>query len=324
MSAPRPKVIVTKRLTAAVEARMRALFDVTLSTDHRPMRREALAEAVRRCDVLVPAVTDPIDSALIGSASERLRLIAGFGVGTDHVDLEAARRRGIAVTNTPDVLTEDTADLIMALILSAARGFGAGERIVRAGAWTGWGPNNLLGRSLTGKALAIVGMGRIGRALARRARACGMEIHYHNRSRLPERDEAETAARWWPELDALLASADVVSLCCPYSPETHHLMDRRRLALMKPDSFLINAARGGVVDEEALLDALESGGIAGAGLDVYPTEPEVNPRVLALENVVLLPHLGSATIETRTAMGEKVIANIEAWVAGKELPDRVA
>jgi glyoxylate reductase len=319
----RPKVIPTRRLPDPVEARMETLFDVTLRPDDSPMAREELAAALTDCDVLAPTLTDRIDAALIEGAGPRLRMIASFGAGTDHIDLSAAKARGIAVTNTPDVLTEDTADIFLALILSTARGLGEGERLLRAGAWTGWAPTNLLGRTLTGKALAIVGMGRIGRALARRARACGMRIHYHNRRRLDPQAEADTGARWWPQLDPMLEAADFVALCCPYSAQTHHLIDARRLALMKPSAFLINAARGAVVDEEALLTALESGALAGAGLDVYPREPEVNPRLMALPNVTLLPHLGSATHETRVVMGDKLIANIQAWSRGEDLPDRV-
>ncbi|HEY0084951.1 MAG TPA: D-glycerate dehydrogenase [Allosphingosinicella sp.] len=317
----RTKVIVTRRLPDAVEARMRTLFDVSLREDDRPLTREELAAA--DCDVLVPTLTDKIDAAVILAFGPTLKLIASFGAGTDHIDLQSAEARGIAVTNTPGVLTEDTADILLALILSAARGLGEGERLLRAGGWTGWSPTNLMGRSVTGKALAIVGMGRIGRALARRARGCGMRIHYHNRRRLDAAAEAETDARWWRELDPLLAAADFVVLCCPYSAETHHLIDARRVGLMKQEAFLINAARGAVVEEQALVEALERGVIAGAGLDVYPNEPEVNPRVIALPNVTLLPHLGSATIESRTAMGEKVIANILAWSRAEELPDRV-
>ena len=317
----RLKLIVTRRLPQAVEARMAELFDAELSSDDSPLPPEALAEAAGRCDVLVPTLTDRLDANLLERAGDRLGLIASFGAGTDHIDLAAARARGILVTNTPGVLTEDTADLIMALILCVPRGFGEAERVLRAGGWTGWGPTDMLGRSLSGKVLGIVGMGRIGRAVAARAQACGMKIHYHNRSRLPEADEAGACYR--PELDGLLAEADVLSLCCPYSPETHHLIDARRLGLMKRDAFLINAARGNVVDEEALLAALEGGRIAGAGLDVYPKEPEVNPRLIGLPNVMLLPHLGSATIETRTAMGEKVIDNILAFAAGREPLDRV-
>jgi glyoxylate reductase len=273
---------------------------------------------MRRCDVLATSVRDRIDAGLIAEAGERLRLIANFGAGTDNIDLPAARARGIAVANTPDVLTEDTADLVMALILIGPRRLGEGERNLRAGLWRGWGPTDQLGASLTGKALGIVGLGRIGRAVARRARAFGMTVHYHNR-----RPAADCDARYWPDLDAMLSAMDVVSLNAPYGPETHHLIDRRRLALMRGDSWLINAARGGLVDEEALIEALAAGRIAGAGLDVYPNEPEVDPRLLDLPNLVLLPHLGSATLESRTAMGEKVLANIAAFAEGRELPDRV-
>lgn len=318
------RVIVTRRLPAPVEGEMARLFEVTLNPDDAPMDRAALEAAAAQCDVLVPTLSDRIDADVIASAGPRLRLIASFGAGTDHIDLGAARARGIAVSNTPDVLTADTADIFLALILSAARGLGEGERIVRAGNWTGWSPTNLLGSSITGKTLAIVGMGRIGRALAVRARACGMHIHYHNRRQLDAAVEAETQARWWPELDPLLAAADVVALCCPYSPATYQLIDAGRLALMKRDAFLINGARGAVVDEDALLDALEEGRLAGAGFDVYPREPEVNPRLVALPNVTLLPHLGSATAETRVVMGQKVIANILAWNRGEPLPDAVA
>ena len=320
----RPKVIVTRRFPEPVEARMRALFDIDLRTDDQPMTRSELEAAVRGCEVLAPTVTDRIDGDLLTAAGPRLRLIANFGAGTDHVDLAAARGRGILVSNTPDVLTEDTADIFLALILSASRGLSQGERLLRAGQWTGWSPTNLMGRSVTGKTLAIIGMGRIGRALARRARACGMRIGYHNRRRLDAAAEAETGAHWFPELDALLVGADVVALCCPYSDETHHLIDAAKLALMKPEAFLINAARGAIVDGEALVAALRSGAVAGAGLDVYPEEPHVDPRLIALPNVTLLPHLGSATVESRTAMGEKVIANILAWSRGEPLPDPVA
>ena len=302
---------------------MAALFGAELNPDDAPFERERLAEAMARCDVLAPAVTDRLDAALIRGAGERLRLIANFGVGTDNIDLAAARERGIAVTNTPDVLTEDTADLVLALILMAPRRLGEGERILRSGRWRGWGPTDQLGRSLTGKALGIVGMGRIGQAVARRARALGMAIHYHNRKPVPDEVERGLGARFWPELDAMLAAVDVVSLNSPYGPDTHHLIDRRRLSLMRRDAYLINAARGGIVDQEALIEALETGLIAGAGLDVYPNEPEVDPRLAALSNAVLLPHLGSATLESRTAMGEKVLANIRAWAAGEPLPDRV-
>lgn len=313
------KVVVTRRLPASVEASLAKRFDAELNSEDSTFDRKRLKDAMRRCDVLVPSVRDRIDSGLIVEAGERLRLIANFGAGTDNIDLAAARARGIAVTNTPDVLTQDTADLVMALILIGPRRLGEGERNLRAGRWCGWGPTDQLGRSLTGKALGIVGMGRIGRAVAARARAFGMAVHYHNRRPVPETD-----ARYWPNLDSMLPEMDVVSLNAPYGPDTHHLIDRRRLALMRGDSWLINAARGGLVDEEALIEALAEGRIAGAGLDVYPNEPEVDPRLLELPNVVLLPHLGSATLESRTAMGEKVVANIEAFAEGRELPDRVA
>jgi glyoxylate reductase len=313
------KVIVTRRLPEAVEARLAARFDAELNPADAPFGRERLAEAMGRCDVLSPTVTDRIDSTLIEGAGDRLKLIANFGAGTDHIDLAAAHARGIAVTNTPGVLTEDTADLVMALILIALRRLGEGERVLRSGRWRGWGPTDQLGRSLTGKALGIVGMGRIGTAVARRAQAFGMAVHYHNRRPLPA-----GPARYRPDLDEMLAEMDVVSLNAPYGPATHHLIDRRRLALMRPDAWLISAARGNLVDQEALIEALGSGGIAGAGLDVYPDEPLVDPRLLELPNLVLLPHLGSATEESRTAMGEKVLANIAAFAEGRELPDRVA
>ena len=313
------KLVVTRRLPDSVEAKLAERFDAELNPADRSFDRAALQEAMGRCDVLAPSVRDRIDAELIAEAGERLRLIANFGAGTDNIDLEAARARGIAVTNTPDVLTEDTADLVMALILIGPRRLGEGERNLRAGRWRGWGPTDQLGRSLTGKALGIVGLGRIGRAVARRAAAFGMAVHYHNR-----RPVAGEEARYRPDLDSMLAEMDVVSLNVPYGPATRHLINRRRLGLMKRDSWLINAARGGLVDEEALIEALAAGRIAGAGLDVYPDEPDVDPRLLGLPNVVLLPHLGSATVESRTAMGEKMLANIVAFAQGRELPDRVA
>ncbi|HYD36280.1 MAG TPA: D-glycerate dehydrogenase [Allosphingosinicella sp.] len=313
------KVIVTRRLPESVEARLAERFDVELNPSDAPFGREALGEAMRRCDMLAPTVTDRIDAPLIERAGERLRLIANFGAGTDNIDLAAARKRGIAVTNTPGVLTEDTADLVMALILMGPRRLGEGERVLRSGRWRGWGPTDQLGRSLAGKALGIVGMGRIGSALARRARAFGMEIHYHNR-----RPAADAEARYWPDLDPMLAAVDVISLNAPYNAGTHHIIDAARLARMRPDAWLVNAARGGLIDQDALIEALAAGRIAGAGLDVYPDEPHVDPRLLALPNLVLLPHLGSATLESRTAMGEKVLANLAAFAEARPLPDRVA
>lgn len=311
-------MIVTRKLPETVEAKLAAAFEAELNPSDRPFGRDRLREAMRRCDVLAANVRDRIDAGLIAEAGERLRLIANFGAGTDNIDLGAAKSRGIAVTNTPDVLTEDTADLVMALILMGPRRLGEGERNLRSGRWRGWSPTDQLGRSLTGKSLGIVGLGRIGSAVARRARAFGMSVHYHNR-----RPVAEEDARYWPDLDGMLAEMDLVSLNAPCGPETHHLIDRRRLGLMRPDAWLINAARGALVDQDALIEALAAGRIGGAGLDVYPNEPDVDPRLLELPNLVLLPHLGSATLESRTAMGEKVLANILAFAEGGELPDRV-
>ena len=280
--------------------------------------KKASGAMARNKATLVPTVRDRIDGELIAGAGERLKLIANFGAGTDNIDLDAARARGIVVTNTPGVLTEDTADIVMALVLMALRHLGDGERNLRAGRWRGWGPTDQLGRSVAGKALGIVGMGRIGQAAARRAEAFGMVVHYHNR-----RPVEGARQRYWPELDRMLAAMDVVSLNAPYGPDTHHLIDRRRLGLMRPEAWLINAARGGLVDVEALVEALAAGRIGGAGLDVYPDVPRVDPRLLALPNLVLLPHLGSATLESRTAMGEKVLANLIAFTEERELPDRV-
>jgi glyoxylate reductase len=319
----RVKVLVRRRLPDAVETRMRASFDARLNSDDAALGGAALEAALGGCDVLVPSVAEPVDARLIAAAGPRLRLIANFGAGVDNIDLDAARAQGIAVTNTPGVLTEDTADIALALMLMAARRLGAAERALRRGAWRGWGPTDGLGTSLTGRRLAIVGMGRIGQALARRAKALGMRIDYHNRRRLDGDTEAALGARYRPELDPMLAEADVVSLHAPYSPATHHLIDRRRLALLGAQAYLINTARGAMIDEAALIEALETQAIAGAGLDVYTDEPRVDARLAALENVVLLPHVGSATVETRTAMGMKVVENILAFAEGRALPDRV-
>ncbi len=319
----RLKVIATRRFPPATEARLEQLFGAEINRSGKGLTREALAEAMRRCDVLACSVGDRIDAALLDKAGERLKLIANFGVGVDHIDVVAARARGIAVTNTPDVLTDDTADIAIALILMLLRRLGEGERLVRDGRWAGWKPTDFLGHALRGKKLGIVGMGRIGRAIARRAAAFGMHIHYHNRNRHPDEVEAAHGAHFWAGLDAMLPVIDVLSINAPYGPETHKLIDASRLALMRPDAVLINTARGGLVDEEALITALESGALAGAGLDVYPKEPEVDSRLIALPNTVLLPHLGSATVETREAMGEKVIENILAFLEGRQLPDLV-
>ena len=319
----RPRVIVTRRLLPQVEARMAELFDVSLNAEDRPMTREQLSAAMRDCDVLVPTVTDTIDAELIAGAGERLGLIASFGAGTDHIDVAAARARQIIVTNTPGVFTDDTADLTLALIILACRRFGENERILRAGRWEGWGPSAMLGHALMGRTLGIVGMGRIGLAVAHRARAFGLEIRYHNRHRLPSALENMLAARYEPDLDTLVADADILSLHCPAGPGTAHLIDARRLSLMKPTACLVNTARGQLVDEEALIAALAEGRIAGAGLDVFAHEPKVDPRLLALPGVVALPHLGSATYEGRGAAGERIIANIRFWVDGHRPPDQV-
>ena len=302
---------------------MAELFDARLSPDDRALTRDELANAMQDTDVLVPTVTDRIDAALIETAGDRLGLIASFGAGTEHIDLHAARARKIIVTNTPGVFTNDTADMTMALILSVPRRFVDGGRLLRSGAWSGWAPSTLLGHRIGGKTLGIVGMGRIGQAVAHRARAFGMSVVYHNRHRLPEAAEQMLGARFEPDLDLLFAEADVITLHCPASPETHHLIDGRRLGLMKPDVYLINTARGDLIDEDALIDALENDRIGGAGLDVYAHEPAVDPRLMALTNVSLLPHRGSATFEGREAAGEKIIANIRFWADGHRPPDQV-
>ena len=318
-----PLVVVTRKLPDRIETRLRELFDARLNREDRPFGERELLEAVARADVLVPTVTDKITAAVIEAAGPRLRLIASFGNGVDHIDLDAARRRGILVTNTPGVLTEDTADMTMALVLAVMRRLVEGARLVRAGEWEGWSPTSMLGHRPGGKRLAILGMGRIGSALARRARGFGMSIHYHNRRRLPPEVEAELGATWWEGLDQMLGQADVLSINCPHTPATFHLLSARRLALLRPHAVLVNTARGEVVDEAALLRALERRELAGAGLDVYAREPEVDRRLLALDSVVCLPHMGSATLEGRIAMGERVLINIRAFADGHAPPDRV-
>jgi glyoxylate reductase len=319
----RPKLIVTRRLPPQVEARMNELFDVELSEDDLPLSAKGLAAAAARCDVLVPTITDHIDAAVIAAGKDRLRLIANFGNGVDHIDLRAARAANIIVTNTPGVLTEDTADMTMALILSVPRRLAEGEKLVRSGKWTGWSPAAMLGHRINGKRLGIIGMGRIGQAVARRARAFDLTISYHNRHRLPEVVEQQLAARYEPDLDKLLVDSDIVSIHCPHTPETEDLLDARRVALLPQHLYLINTARGPIVDEEALIQRLERGEIAGAGLDVFAHEPAIDARLLALDNVVLLPHMGSATFEGRAATGERVIANIRQWMDGDRPRDQV-
>ncbi|MFC0589257.1 2-hydroxyacid dehydrogenase [Novosphingobium aquiterrae] len=319
----RPQVHVTRRLLPSVEARMRELFDVVLNEADRPLGREELIAAMRGCDVLVPTVTDRIDAAMLEQAGERLGLIANFGAGIEHIDLHAARLRKIMVTNTPGVFTDDTADLAMMLILSVPRRLGEGSRLVRDGKWTGWAPSAMLGHCIGGKRLGIVGMGRIGQAVAHRARAFGMDVVYHNRHRLPPSIENMFGASFEPDLEKLIAEADILSLHCPAGADTHHLLNAARIAEMKPSAFVINTARGDLIDEEALIAALQEGRIAGAGLDVFAREPQVDQRLIDLPNVITLPHLGSATIEGRAHAGEKVVANIRFWVDGHRPPDQV-
>jgi len=319
----RPRVIVTRELPDTVMARMEELFDTTLNRTDVALTRAELEAAVADCDVLVPTVTDAIDARLIERAGDRLKLIANFGAGVNHIDLKAARARNIIVTNTPGVLTEDTADMTMALILSVPRRLAEGEKLVRSGQWKGWSPGGMLGHRIGGKALGIVGMGRIGQAVAMRARAFGLSVHYHNRHRLPSVLEGQLAATWHPDLDEMLGQIDILTIHTPRNADSENLIDRRRIGLMRPHVHLINASRGGIVDEDALVDALESGRLAGAGLDVWKFEPEIDPRLLALPNVVMTPHMGSATFEGREATGERVIANIRVWSDGHRPPDQV-
>ncbi|HAY49914.1 MULTISPECIES: D-glycerate dehydrogenase [Thalassospira] len=323
MTKKKPLVVVTRKLPEAIETRMMELFDARLNIDDAAMSKQELIDAVKEADVLVPTVTDKIDAAVLAHAGPNLRLIANFGTGVDHVDLQTARSRGITVTNTPDVLTEDTADMTMALILSVSRRLAEGERLIRKGEWAGWGPTLMLGHRIWGKRLGIVGMGRIGRALARRAKGFGLSVHYHNRRRVHPEIEDELDATYWESLDQMLAHVDIVSVNCPHTPATYHLLSARRLKLMQPHAILVNTARGEIVDEPALTRMLADGEIAGAGLDVFEHEPAVNPKLLELQNAVLLPHMGSATIEGRVDMGEKVLINIKTFVDGHTPPDRV-
>ena len=320
-----PLVIVTRKLPVAVETRMSELFSTTLNVSDTPMSAAALAEAVKIATVLVPTVSDRIDRAILGQAGPQLKLIANFGTGVDNIDLDTARNRGIMVTNTPGVLTEDTADMTMALILAVPRRLAEGTAIMKdtQNPWTGWSPTSMLGHRIWGKRLGIVGMGRIGLAVAKRARAFGLQIHYHNRRRLAETIEQEVGATYWDSLDQMLMRMDIVSINCPHTPATFHLLSARRLKLLKPTAYLVNTARGEVVDENELARLIEAGAIAGAGLDVFEHEPAVNPRLIASPRVVALPHMGSATLEGRIDMGEKVIINIKTFLDGHAPPDRV-
>ena len=323
MAKKKPLVVITRKLPDAIETRLMELFDVRLNVDDEAMSEAELTEAVKTADVLVPTITDTIDAKLIAAAGKKLKLIANYGTGVDHIDLAAARKKGITVTNTPDVLTEDTADMTMALILAVPRRLVEGERIVRSGDWSGWSPTWMLGHRIFGKRLGILGMGRIGQAVARRARGFGLSIHYHNRNRVHEEIENELEATYWESLDQMLAHMDFVSVNCPHTPATYHLLSARRLKLLQPHAVIVNTARGEVIDENALTQVLQSGDIAGAGLDVFEHAPAVNPKLLALDNVVLLPHMGSATFEGRGDMGEKVVINIQTFVDDHTPPDRV-
>ncbi|MEL6686896.1 MAG: D-glycerate dehydrogenase [Pseudomonadota bacterium] len=319
----RPRVCVTRKLPDAIEARMADLFDTVLREDDAPMNVGALKAAVADCDVFVPTVTDQIDAEIIAAAGPRLRLIANFGAGTNHIDVAAAHAKGITVTNTPGVLTEDTADMTMALILAVPRRLVEGDRRMRSDGFHGWTPTHMLGHRVRGKSLGILGMGRIGSAVARRAHAFGLSVHYHNRQRVPETLERALEATWHETLEDMLSEIDILSINAPLTPSTRHLIDGRTLALMRPDSYLVNTSRGEIIDEAALADALYHGRLAGAGLDVYEDEPRPHPTLLNLENVILSPHIASATHESRREMGEKVLINIRAHMDNHACPDRV-
>jgi glyoxylate reductase len=323
MTKRKPLVVVTRKLPDVVETRMRELFDARLNVTDAPMTQAELVEAVRTADVLVPTVTDEIDASVLAQAGERLKLVANFGNGVDNIDVQSALSRGITVTNTPGVLTEDTADMTMALIMTVARRIVEGVQAVESGEFMGWTPTWMMGRRVTGKRLGIIGMGRIGQAVARRAKAFGLQIHYHNRKPVSPRLAEELEATYWESLDQMLGRSDIVSVHSPHTPATYHLLSARRLKLLQPHAILINTARGEIIDETALAELLKAGAIAGAGLDVFECEPKINPKLLGLPNAVLLPHLGSATVDGRIDMGEKVIINIRTWMDGHKPPDRV-
>jgi glyoxylate reductase len=323
MPAQRLKVFVTRRLPDAVETRMKELFDVILRDPDVPMTREELSEAMRNADVIVPTIRDHIDAAMLAQAGDRLKLIANYGAGVDHIDVASARQRGILVSNTPGVLTEDTADMVMALILATIRRIPEGLALMASGEWQGWSPTALLGGRLGGRRLGILGMGQIGQAVARRARAFGLQIHYHNRKRLRPEIEDQYEATYWESLDQMVARMDIISVNCPHTPATFHLLNARRLKLLKPTALIVNTSRGEVIDENALTRGLRAGDIGGAGLDVFEHGHQINPRLRELPNVVLLPHMGSATIEGRIEMGEKVIINIKTFQDGHRPPDQV-
>jgi len=317
------KVVVTRKLPEPIETRMMELFDVQLNLTDEPMTQDQLIKAVQTCEVLVPTVTDDVGAGVLSQAGDQFKLVANYGTGVDHIDLDTARAKRICVTNTPDVLTEDTADMVMALILAVPRRLVEGEKALRAGKWKGWSPTWMLGHRIHGKRLGIVGMGRIGRAVAKRAKGFGLSVHYHNRTRVHEDVETELEATYWESLDQMLARVDIVSVNCPHTPATYHLLSARRLKLLQKQAFLVNTARGEIIDEVALIKMLKNGAIAGAGLDVYENEPAINPKFLDLQNVTLMPHMGSATVEGRLDMGEKVLINIQTFTDGYSPPDRV-
>ncbi|MGA7673975.1 MAG: D-glycerate dehydrogenase [Rhizomicrobium sp.] len=323
MPSKKPLVIVTRKLPDAIETRMRELFDARLNLDDAPMTREQLIEAMQACEVLVPTVTDRLDAKALARTGAQLKLIAIYGNGVDNIDVRAATDRGITVTNTPGVLTNDTADMTMALILAVPRRLVEGVKILEAGQFKGWAPTWMLGHRLYGKRLGIIGMGRIGQALARRAKPFGLQIHYHNRKPVPADIEGELEATYWENLDQMLARMDIISINCPHTPATYHLLSKRRLKLLKPTAYIVNTARGEIIDEDTLADMIEQGRIAGAGMDVYEHEPAINPKLTKLPNVVLLPHMASATLEGRVEMGEKVIINVKTFADGHKPPDRV-
>ena len=323
MSENTTKVIVTRRLPEIVEARMMELFDTKLNADDHPFSSEELVAAVNEADILVPTVTDKIDKRILDSAKRRIKMIASFGAGVDHIDLEYAEKNGLIVTNTPGVLTEDTADMVMALLLSVPRKLIDGERLIRSGEWQGWSPTHMMGSRIWGKRLGIIGMGRIGQAVARRANGFGLNIHYHNRNRLPEVIEKSLKATFWEDIDQMLPKMDIISVNCPSTPETYHLLSLKRLLSLQSHAYIVNTSRGKVIDEDALAKLLKEKEIAGAGLDVFEREPAVSTSLLDAPNTVLLPHMGSSTVEARNAMGEKVIINIQTFIDGHKPPDRV-
>ncbi len=323
MPSDRLNVVVTRRLPEVVETRLKELFNVTLRADDTPMTRDELTQAVSQADVLIPCIADKIDAGLIGRAGPQFKLIANFGAGIDHIDVTTALQRGILVSNTPDVVTDDTADMTMALMMAVLRKIPQGLSAMQSGQWGGWSPTGFLGGRLGGRRLGILGMGRIGQAVARRAQAFGMQVHYHNRKPLRPEIEQQLGATYWDSLDQMVARMDVISINCPHTPSTFHLMNARRLKLLKPSAVIVNTSRGEVIDENALTRMLRAGELAGAGLDVYEHGVDINPRLRALENVVLLPHMGSATQEGRIEMGEKVIINIKTFADGHRPPDMV-